>query len=65
MLVQLLTFTPTEYFSFVDTETPACLPTGTGPDAELAWPHGAGGPQLVYTAGELVKTENHYITERR
>ena len=52
-----------DYLLFVDTETTG-LPTGwRRPYADdAAWPHLAQLAWVVYTrAGELVKTENHYL----
>ena len=52
-----------EYLLFVDTETSGLPADWRRPYAELgAWPHVAQVAWLIYTtAGELVKTENHYI----
>lgn len=52
-----------EYLLFVDTETSGLPADWRRPYAEPgAWPHVAQIAWLVYTqAGELVKTENHYV----
>jgi DNA polymerase-3 subunit epsilon len=52
-----------EYLLFVDTETSGLPTDWRRPYAEPgAWPHVAQVAWLIYTAaGELVKTENHYI----
>ena len=52
-----------EYLLFVDTETSGLPADWRRPYAEPgAWPHVAQVAWLIYTAaGELVKTENHYI----
>ena len=52
-----------DYILFVDTETSGLPSDWRRPYAEPgAWPHVAQVAWLLYTAaGELVKTENHYI----
>ncbi len=52
-----------DYLLFVDTETSGLPADWRRPYAEPgAWPHVAQLAWLIYTkAGELIKTENHYI----